>query len=87
MSRNPWPAKAASVIILPSGERGQVLHAMAKSWSQSGILGQALWIMPKDDLNKSHDLAIEASVQAAADLPQTFARFHARCALHHGHQR
>lgn len=62
MSRNPWPAKAASVIILPSGERGQVLHAMAKSWSQSGILGQALWIMPKDDLNKSHDLAIEAQI-------------------------
>ena len=62
MSRNPWPAKAASVIILPSGERGQVLHAMAKSWSQSGILGQALWVMPKDDLNKSHDLAIEAQI-------------------------
>jgi len=62
MSRNPWPAKAASVIILPSGERGQVLHAMAKSWSQSGILGQALWVMPNDDLNKSHDLAIEAQI-------------------------
>jgi hypothetical protein len=62
MSRNPWPAKAASVIILPSGERGQVLYAMAKSWSQSGILGQALWVMPKDDLNKSHDLAIEAQI-------------------------
>ena len=62
MSRNPWPAKAASVIILPSGERGQVLLAMAKSWSQSGILGQALWVMPKGDLNKSHDLAIEAQI-------------------------
>ena len=62
MSRNPWPAKAASVIILPSGERGQVLHAMAKSWSQSGILGQALWVMPKEDLSKSHNLAIEAQI-------------------------
>ena len=62
MARNPWPAKAASVIILPSGERGQVLHAMAKSWSQSGILGQALWVMPKEDLSKSHNLAIEAQI-------------------------
>lgn len=62
MSRNPWPAKAASVIILPSGERGQVLHAMAKSWSQSGILGQALWVLPKDDLSNSHNLAIEAQI-------------------------
>jgi hypothetical protein len=62
VARNPWPAKAASVIILPSGERGQVLHAMAKSWSQSGILGQALWVMPKEDLSKSHNLAIEAQI-------------------------
>jgi hypothetical protein len=35
---------------------------MAKSWSQSGILGQALWVMPKEDLSKSHNLAIEAQI-------------------------
>jgi hypothetical protein len=35
---------------------------MAKSWSQSGILGQALWVLPKDDLSKSHNLAIEAQI-------------------------
>jgi hypothetical protein len=62
MARNPWPAQAASVIVLPSGERGQKLLDIAKSWSQSGILGQALWILPSDDLSSSHGLAIQAQI-------------------------
>lgn len=62
MARNPWPGQAASVIVLPSGERGETLLAMAQSWSQSGILGQALWVLPKGDLSRSHGLAIEAQI-------------------------
>jgi len=62
MARNPWPGQAASVIVLPSGRRGQTLLAMAQSWSQSGILGQALWVLPQDNLAESHGLAIEAQI-------------------------
>jgi hypothetical protein len=62
MARNPWPAQAASVIVLPSGDRGKILLDIAKSWSQSGILGQALWVLPKSDLAESHGLAIEAQI-------------------------
>lgn len=62
MARNPWPGQAASVIVLPSGKRGETLLAMAQSWSQSGILGQALWVLPQDNLAQSHGLSIEAQI-------------------------
>ena len=62
MARNPWPAQAASVIVLPSGERGAQLLEMAKTWSQSGILGQALWVLPKDNLEASHNLSINSQI-------------------------
>ena len=68
MARNPWPAQAASVIVLPSGKRGETLLEMAKSWSQSGILGQALWILPKEDLEASHNLAIKAQIFGRAQV-------------------
>lgn len=62
MARNPWPGQAASVIVLPSGKRGETLLAMAQSWSHSGILGQALWVLPQDNLAASHGLAIGAKI-------------------------
>ena len=37
-----------SVILLPSGEQGEALLALAGEWTRMGLLGPALWVRPEN---------------------------------------
>ena len=47
MAHRFWPGGKASVILLPSGEQGAALLARAGQWTEMGLLGPALWVMPE----------------------------------------
>jgi hypothetical protein len=45
MAKKVWTADAVSVIILPSGEQGKEILALAEEWSASWLLTPALWML------------------------------------------
>ncbi|UYO96210.1 brain acid soluble protein 1 [Microbacterium sp. M28] len=47
MVRSSWPDRKVSVILLPSGEQGEALLALAGEWTRMGLLGPALWVRPE----------------------------------------
>lgn len=49
MARNSpfWLDGRATIVVLPSGEEGRDLFALAENWSEVGLLGPALWVEPK----------------------------------------
>lgn len=47
MAHRFWPGGKASVILLPSGEQGVAVLKRAGQWTEMGLLGPALWIMPE----------------------------------------
>ncbi|MFB7251562.1 hypothetical protein [Microbacterium sp. NPDC056234] len=47
MVRSSWPDRKVSVILLPSGEQGETLLALAGEWTRMGLLGPALWVRPE----------------------------------------
>lgn len=42
-----WLDGRATIVVLPSGEEGKKLFALAENWSEVGLLGPALWVEPK----------------------------------------
>lgn len=42
-----WLDGRATIIVLPSGDEGTALFALAENWSEVGLLGPALWVDPK----------------------------------------
>lgn len=42
-----WPGGNASVILLPSGEQGAAVLERAQQWTEMGLLGPALWVLPE----------------------------------------
>lgn len=51
MLQNPWSNGKASIIILPSGERGQAIVQLAKLWAQNALIGPAIWVVPTGTSN------------------------------------
>lgn len=47
MARSSWPDRKVSVILLPSGQQGESLLALAGEWTRMGLLGPALWVRPE----------------------------------------
>ncbi|HWV49856.1 MAG TPA: hypothetical protein VN035_10405, partial [Microbacterium sp.] len=47
MVRSSWPDRKVSVILLPSGQQGESLLALAGEWTRMGLLGPALWVRPE----------------------------------------
>ncbi|MFE1645716.1 hypothetical protein ACFM35_09085 [Microbacterium sp. P01] len=47
MSDRFWPDSKASIILLPSGEQGEALLALAGEWTKMGLLSHALWVKPE----------------------------------------
>lgn len=48
MQNSFWPSKTVPIILLPAGDQGQEIRALARSWVQLGLLGPALWVSPED---------------------------------------
>lgn len=48
MTTSVWPDAKASVVLLPSGEQGEALFALAGEWTRMGLLSPALWVMPEN---------------------------------------
>ena len=42
-----WLDGRATIVVLPSGDEGMSLFALAENWSEVGLLGPALWVEPK----------------------------------------
>lgn len=42
-----WLDGRATIVVLPSGDEGMALFALAENWSEVGLLGPALWVEPK----------------------------------------
>ena len=47
MSNRFWPEGRVSIVLLPSGEQGESLLALAAEWTRTGLLGPALWVLPE----------------------------------------
>lgn len=47
MAQRFWPGGNASVILLPSGEQGAAVFERAEQWTEMGLLGPALWVLPE----------------------------------------
>ncbi|MFT4229595.1 MAG: hypothetical protein QM602_04825 [Microbacterium sp.] len=47
MAERFWPRAKASIILLPSGEQGEALLALAGEWTKMGLLAHALWVLPE----------------------------------------
>ena len=47
MTQRFWPGGKASVILLPSGKQGLAVLERAAQWTQMGLLGPALWVLPE----------------------------------------
>jgi hypothetical protein len=47
MTNGFWQNGRATIVVLPSGEEGKALFALAENWSEVGLLGPALWVEPK----------------------------------------
>jgi hypothetical protein len=43
-----WPEGTVPIVLLPGGDQGQRVLALAQSWVQLGLLGPALWVLPED---------------------------------------
>ena len=41
-----WLDGKATIVVLPSGDEGKALFALAENWSEVGLLGPALWVEP-----------------------------------------
>ncbi|MCU1482523.1 MAG: hypothetical protein JWQ19_3309 [Subtercola sp.] len=46
-NRGVWAEGAVSIILLPSGEQGNSLAALAEQWVGLSLLGPALWVAPE----------------------------------------
>ncbi|MEF2976152.1 hypothetical protein [Subtercola sp. YIM 133946] len=46
-NRGVWAEGAVSIILLPSGEQGAALSALAAQWVELSLLGPALWVEPE----------------------------------------
>ena len=58
-----WPDGKASIVLLPSGEQGEALLALAKNWLEVGLVGPAFWLQPeKLDLESAKPPVIMAQV-------------------------
>ncbi|SMH44563.1 hypothetical protein SAMN06295885_2390 [Rathayibacter oskolensis] len=42
-----WPDGKAAIVLLPSGAQGETLLELAAQWTKTGLLGQALWVLPE----------------------------------------
>lgn len=42
-----WLDGRATIVVLPSGDEGLALFALAENWSEVGLLGPALWVEPR----------------------------------------
>lgn len=47
MSDGFWPDGKAAIVLLPSGTQGETLLELAAQWTKTGLLGQALWVLPE----------------------------------------
>ncbi|GAA1945629.1 hypothetical protein [Microbacterium deminutum] len=47
MADHFWADAKASIVLLPSGEQGEAILALAGEWTKMGLLGHALWVMPE----------------------------------------
>ncbi|GAA2009012.1 hypothetical protein GCM10009739_20850 [Microbacterium ulmi] len=47
MSDRFWPDAKASIVLIPSGEQGESILALAAQWTKMGLLGPALWVQPE----------------------------------------
>ncbi len=47
MADHFWADAKASIVLLPSGEQGEAIIALAGEWTKMGLLGHALWVMPE----------------------------------------
>lgn len=43
-----WSEGTVPIVLLPGGEQGQRVLALARSWVELGLLGPALWVLPED---------------------------------------
>lgn len=43
-----WPSSTVPIVLLPGGDQGQRVLALARNWVQLGLLGPALWVAPED---------------------------------------
>ena len=50
-----WGESGISVVLLPGGQQGDALLGLARSWTEAGLIGPAVWITP--DLIKVQELA------------------------------
>lgn len=68
MAKKIWESEAVSIIVLPSGDQGQEILALAQEWSRSWLLSPALWMLadeiPEFDVGKGIDMQVPPSLTA-----------------------
>jgi hypothetical protein len=80
-----WPGGKASVILLPGGEQGHAVLERAAEWTEMGLLGPALWVLPEHVTIPAAGPAVvgatvlgigraQERVELSADLFETLAR-------------
>lgn len=63
MTANPWPGRAASIVVLPSGAIGDAIRDQAAAWARAGLLGAAFWVRPEDaQLTDPHSFSLPAQM-------------------------